>query len=102
MYVAPMTFGLLLILLAPPSVSSIFSDGNDDDSYHLSRDFEGALPPPPQGALQHGVPLLPPLVRIVPPDRVRVLLLQLERDPGIVHLRQQFKSTVRKIEELDV
>ena len=69
-------------------------------AYHLSRNFESALPPPPQGALQHGVPLLPPLVRIVPPDRVRVLLLQLERDPGIVHLWQQFKSAVRKIEEL--
>ena len=69
-------------------------------AYHLSRNFESALPPPPQGALQHGVPLLPPLVSIVPPDRVRVLLLQLERDSGIVHLWQQFESDVRKIEEL--
>ena len=69
-------------------------------TYHLSRNFEGAFPPPPQGALQHGVPLLPPLVRIVPPDRVRVLLLQLERDPGVVHLQQQFKSAVSKIEGL--
>ena len=69
-------------------------------AYHLPRNFESALPPPPQGALQHGVPLLPPLVRIVPPDRVRVLLLQLERDPGVVHLQQQFKSAVSKIEGL--
>ena len=66
-------------------------------AYHLSRNFEGALPPPPQGALQHSVPLLPPLVSIVPPDRVRVLLLQLERDSGIVHLWQQFESDVRKM-----
>ena len=69
-------------------------------NYHLSRNFESALPPPPQGALYYGVPLLPPLVSIVPPDRVRVLLLQLERDPGIVHLLQRFKPNVPKVEEL--
>ena len=32
---------------------------DDYNCYHLSRDFEGAFPPPPQGSLQQGVPLSP-------------------------------------------